>query len=110
MSIEDVETTQWETSDIRLQTIRQAMRLEAEAPLVAGGMAVGDFSTALEMTVSSPDNQPVRFQTSDGEKKRPVNICCLGAIQYGSERHRVHNREPVNMREGAGSFRCMTSS
>ena len=50
MSIEDVETTQWETSDIRLQTIRQAMRLEAEAPLTAGYMAGGDFSTPLEMT------------------------------------------------------------
>lgn len=45
-----METFRRETSDIRLQTIRQAMRLEAEAPLVAGGMAVGDFSIALEMT------------------------------------------------------------
>ena len=62
MSIEDVETTQWETSDIRLQTIRQAMRLEAAAPLVAGGMAVGDFSIALEMTMASPDNQTVRLK------------------------------------------------
>ena len=63
---------------------------------------------ALEMTGGLC--QTVRHQTLDGEKKRPVNICRFGAIQYGSERHRVRNREPVNIHEGAGSFRCMTSS
>lgn len=75
--------------------------------LAKGSMVVWNFSTALEMTVASPDNQTVRFQTSDGEKKRPVNICRFGAIQYGSESHRVRNREPVIMImwEGAGRFR-----
>lgn len=57
----------------------------------------GDFSTAIEMTMASPDNQPVRFQNSDGEKKRAVNICRLGAIQYGSERH-------TGTQSGAGEY------
>lgn len=55
---------------VRFQTIRLAVWFAAYAPpFTADCMAVWDFSTALEMTVASPDNQTVRFQTSDGGKE-----------------------------------------
>ena len=36
-------------------------------------MVLGDFSTALEMTVASPDSQTIRFQTSDF--RRALRAC-----------------------------------
>ena len=50
MRIEEVETTRWETSDNQTSDIRLAVWLAAYAPLTAGGMVAGDFSTTLEMT------------------------------------------------------------
>lgn len=61
--------------------IEGALRQVAFRSLAKGSMVEWDFSTALEMTVASPDNQKVRFRTSDGEKKRLVNICLYAASE-----------------------------
>ena len=64
MSIEDVETTQWETSDIQTSDVRLAVWLVAYVSLAVSSIVLGDFSTALEMTGASKrfEERGLRFE------------------------------------------------
>lgn len=72
--------------DVRRSDFRQAVWLVAYASLTVSSIVLGDFSTALEMTEASPDNQTVRqsdFRLQTGDAVRTVSSTCGGSHDGG---------------------------